>query len=130
MPIFSILLAMCIFVFSSALQAEQIIVTGDTVSIRISDKLKYFQEEPLSPILDINEIRKIPDDRWIQLTGNPSFRGSLGCCYWFKTTLLFPEGFEGYIEIDRPGIDYMAAYLIALTGKSDPPCPHHASSNC
>ncbi len=108
-----ILLGILLLPLTSLAQADAIMVPADITSIRISDKLKYFPEDSSKPPLSIEEARAIPSDEWTQLTHNPSFKGSLNCCYWFTATLKFATDFRGFIEIDRPLIDDMAVYLIA-----------------
>ncbi len=92
--------------------AEQIVVPADITSIRISDKLKYFPEDTSRAPLSIEEARALPPQSWMQLNINPNFRATEHCCYWYTTTLQFKDNFQGLIEVDRPIIDYFAAYLI------------------
>lgn len=105
----------CIALFILALSGQSlagpIIVHSDITSLRISDKFKYFSEDSDSPI-DIEAARSLPSEKWTQLKANPSFRSGSNCCYWFITTLHFNSDFQGYIEMDRPAIDYMAVYII------------------
>ena len=100
------------------LASPQIVPTGEQ-AYRISDKLDYFAEGESKPPLTIEHVLNTPSGKWSRLTTNPSFRSSDNCCYWFKTSLLFTEPYEGFIEIDRPIIDDMAVYIVR----------HHLASN-
>ncbi len=91
--------------------AERIVVPADITSIQIADKLRYLKEDASKGRPDINEIRAIPSDQWTQLTANPNF-GNTKDSYWFSTTLIFKQDFNGVIELDRPYLDAIDFYLI------------------
>lgn len=95
--------------------AEKIVVPADFSSIRISDKLKYLPEDASNTPLNLGKVQTISEERWTQLTDNPNFKANESCCYWFKITFQFESDFSGVIEVDRPMIDYFAAYLITNT---------------
>ena len=100
------------FLFAEELHSESIFVPVDAHGLHISHKFQYIAEDESLPPLTLEQARLIPGEQWTQLNHNPSFKGRLGSRYWYKTTLKFIDGFTGFIEMDRPINDDMAAYII------------------